>query len=124
MRQEPLDHLLLFGPLGLGKPLYHRLWPMLWGIKICRDPWKELVIWLLSFQALDILFIDEIHRMPIAVEEVLYSAMEQFKVDVVIGQGAGAKSINLPLHPFTLIGATTKRQNLALYAVDLVLRKN
>ena len=56
----------------------------------------------------NILFIDEIHRMPTAVEEVLYNAMEHFRVDVIIGQGAGAQSINLPINPFTLIGATTK----------------
>ena len=55
-----------------------------------------------------LLIIDEIHRMPTAVEEVLYSAMEHFRVDVIIGQGAGAQSINLPISPFTLVGATTK----------------
>lgn len=114
MRQEPLDHLLLFGPPGLGKTTLSQIMAhvMQVGIKICSGPMLErtgdLVAILSSLEPRDILFIDEIHRMPIAVEEVLYSAMEQFKVDVVIGQGAGAKSINLPLHPFTLIGATTQ----------------
>jgi Holliday junction DNA helicase RuvB len=68
----------------------------------------DLVAILSGLQPRDILFIDEIHRTPKAVEEVLYSAMEQFRVDVIIGQGAGAKTVNLPLNPFTLIGATTK----------------
>jgi Holliday junction DNA helicase RuvB len=68
----------------------------------------DLVALLTALEPRDILFIDEIHRMPSSVEEVLYSAMEHFRVDVIIGQGAGAQSINLPIHPFTLIGATTK----------------
>ena len=68
----------------------------------------DLVALLTSLEPRNILFIDEIHRMPTAVEEVLYNAMEHFRVDVIIGQGAGAQSINLPLSPFTLIGATTK----------------
>ena len=68
----------------------------------------DLVAILSSMEPKNILFIDEIHRMPTTVEEVLYSAMEHFCVDVIIGQGAGAKSINLPINPFTLIGATTR----------------
>ena len=68
----------------------------------------DLVALLSGLEPRDILFIDEIHRMPHPVEEILYSAMEHFRVDVIVGQGAGAKSINLPIHPFTLIGATTK----------------
>jgi len=68
----------------------------------------DLVAILSSLEPRDILFIDEIHRMPANVEEVLYNAMEHFRVDVIIGQGAGAKSINLPVNPFTLVGATTK----------------
>lgn len=114
LRHEPLDHLLLFGPPGLGKTTLAHIMAsvMQVGIKICSGPMLErtgdAVALLSSLEARDILFVDEIHRMPIAVEEVLYSAMEQFRVDVIIGQGAGAKSVNLPLQPFTLIGATTK----------------
>ena len=114
MRNEPLDHLLLFGPPGLGKTTLSQIMAHVMGtnIKICSGPMMErtgdLVAILSSLDARDILFIDEIHRMPSNVEEVLYNAMEHFRIDVIIGQGAGAKSINLPINPFTLVGATTK----------------
>ncbi len=114
MRNEPLDHVLFFGPPGLGKTTLAHIMAQVMGvgIKICSGPMMErtgdLVAILSGLEARDILFIDEIHRMPITVEEVLYNAMERFSVDVIIGQGAGAQSINLPIHPFTLIGATTK----------------
>ncbi|OGB84788.1 Holliday junction DNA helicase RuvB [candidate division TM6 bacterium RIFCSPHIGHO2_12_FULL_32_22] len=113
-RQEPLDHLLIFGPPGLGKTTLAQIMAneMEVSIKICSGPTLErtgdLVAILSSLNPRDIFFIDEIHRMPANVEEVLYSAMEQFKVDVIIGQGAGARSVNLPIQPFTLVGATTK----------------
>lgn len=114
MRGEPLDHLLLFGPPGLGKTTLSQIMAQVMnvGIKICSGPMLErtgdLVALLSSLEPRDIFFIDEIHRMPTNVEEVLYSAMEHYRVDVIIGQGVGAKSINLPINPFTLIGATTK----------------
>jgi holliday junction DNA helicase RuvB len=114
MRNEPLDHLLLSGPPGLGKTTLSQIMAEVMdvNIKICSGPMMErtgdLVAILSSLDERDILFIDEIHRMPATVEEVLYSAMEHFRVDVIIGQGAGAKSVSLPIHPFTLIGATTK----------------
>ncbi len=114
MRHEPLDHMLLSGPPGLGKTTLASIMADVMGVsmKLCSGPTLErtgdLVAILSSLAQRDILFIDEIHRMPSTVEELLYSAMEQFRVDVVIGQGAGAKSVSLPINPFTLIGATTK----------------
>jgi Holliday junction DNA helicase RuvB len=114
MRNEPLDHLLLFGPPGLGKTTLSQIMAhvMQVSIKMCSGPMMErtgdLVAILSSLGPRDILFIDEIHRMPTNVEEVLYSAMEHFRVDVIIGQGAGARSVSLPINPFTLVGATTK----------------
>lgn len=113
-RNEPLDHLLLFGPPGLGKTTLATIMAHIMNvnIKICSGPMLErsgdIVALVSSLEPRDILFIDEIHRMPAIVEEVLYTAMEQYRVDIIIGQGAGAKSVNLPLNPFTLIGATTK----------------
>jgi Holliday junction DNA helicase RuvB len=114
MRNEPLDHLLLFGPPGLGKTTLSMIMAQIMNvnIKLCSGPMIErtgdLVGMLSSLQPRDIFFIDEIHRLPASVEEVLYSAMEQYRIDVIIGQGAGAKSVSLPIHPFTLVGATTK----------------
>ncbi|HXV63731.1 MAG TPA: Holliday junction branch migration DNA helicase RuvB [Vicinamibacteria bacterium] len=113
-RGEAMDHLLTYGPPGLGKTtLAHVVAVELGvGIKTTAGPLIEksgdLVALLTNLQERDVLFIDEIHRLHPAIEEVLYPAMEDFKLDIIIGQGPSAKSVKIPIAPFTLIGATTR----------------
>ncbi|MCD5323704.1 MULTISPECIES: Holliday junction branch migration DNA helicase RuvB [Pontibacillus] len=114
MRNEPLDHVLLYGPPGLGKTTLASIIASEMGgqFRTTAGPAIEragdLAAILSSLEAGDVLFIDEIHRLPRSVEEVLYPAMEDFCLDIVIGSGSEARSIRLDLPPFTLVGATTR----------------
>lgn len=118
-RGEPLDHILLYGPPGLGKTTMATVIAREMGvtIRVTAGPAIEraadLASILTSLQDGDILFIDEIHRLSRSVEEVLYSAMEDYKLDIMIGKGPGARSVRLDLPRFTVIGATTRTGALA-----------
>lgn len=114
MRNEPLDHVLFYGPPGLGKTTLANIIAreMKGNLKVTSGPAIEragdLAAILTSLSDFDVLFIDEIHRLNRAVEEILYPAMEDYALDIVIGKGASARSIRLDLPKFTLIGATTR----------------
>ncbi len=117
-RGEPLDHAIFYGPPGLGKTtIAHIIARHMGGTLrptsgLVLNHAGDLAAILTNLQAHDVLFIDEIHRLPGAVEEALYPAMEDFQIDLVIGQGPAARAMKLDLPPFTLVGATTKAGSL------------
>jgi len=137
-RDEPLGHILFDGPPGLGKTTFATCIPKDLGVnyQLTSGPAlqapKDLVPYLTNADERSILFIDEIHRLPKSVEEYLYTAMEDFRIDIVLGEGTNARTINLQIKPFTLIGATTRsgmltaplrdrfplREHLDFYSID------
>lgn len=146
-RNEALGHILFDGPPGLGKTTFARCIPNELGVSLqlavgagLKAP-KDLLPYLTNLEQRSVLFIDEIHRVPKSVEEFLYTAMEDFRIDIVLGDGVNARTLNMPLKPFTLIGATTRagmltgplrdrfqiREHLGFYSVEdltQIVRRN
>jgi holliday junction DNA helicase RuvB len=119
MRRETLDHVLLYGPPGLGKTTLAAIIANEMGVNLRTTSGPaierpgDLAAILTALEPGDVLFIDEIHRLPRTIEEVLYPAMEDFCLDIVIGKGPSARSVRLDLPPFTLVGATTRAGSLS-----------
>lgn len=119
IRQESLDHVLFYGPPGLGKTTLSSIIAAEMNVTLrstsgpAIEKQSDLVSILSNLEEGDILFIDEIHRLRPQVEEILYTAMEDFQIDIMVGSGTGAQSVKLPLKPFTLIGATTRLSALS-----------
>ena len=137
-RDEPLGHILFDGPPGSGKTTFATCIPKEMGVSVqfasgpaLKAP-KDIIPYLTNLEDRSVLFVDEIHRLPKAVEEYLYTAMEDFRIDIVLGEGVSARTLNLQLKPFTLIGATTRagmlsgplrerfqiRQHLGFYSLE------